>query len=640
MAPLTPDPYTIYRRVGRWNIFSDGTRLPAVTGGDGEDNLTELLARAANIGEQSDEELAQLDTDLQAAAEATAEGDLDDATLEQLEQAATAVQAIRAEQETRAAAAEDRAQRAEAALALVRGEGAEGEPEGEPAEGAEGTETTAETEGEPTTGQAEGEPAAEGEPDPEQLAAGAQPVRRPITRVRARRPAATAPRADDLTASAGPADLGAMGLTAGAAFGTHQAGQAITTAAQLGAGFMSAYRTLMSMSPRATGQPPKVVVATAGQRENHYPAQFRLGDSAAENTRRIELARRTAQANRGIQASVDPARANSRTASGGICAPAEVRYDLPYIRPSDGRPMRDGFMTRFGVDRGAVQTLPIPTLDDLDGSFGVWTHATDVTPGVNVKSCLEVVCPADLPESVVDALYQCLRYGNFRAKYFPEQIDAWMALAAAVHARKAEQRLLAQVTAGSIGPVTVAAELGATRDVLRALDRALPSWDYRHRTDDGLTLQFAAPRWLRNMMRADLAAQLPTGTLDETLAAADAEIDRRFAVRNVEPVWLRDGEAGQGFAAQAAGALNPWPATSRAYLAPAGSWLFLDGGELNLGLMRDIASTETNDVQVFMETFEGSHFHGVESWVMDFTTGPYGSVSATQDINPVAAVGV
>lgn len=631
MAKPTPrltaaQPELTWRRIGRFAHYSDGTVLPIISGGDGEDQLTELLARAGDLGAQSDEELAQLDIDLAAAAEATAAGDLTDDVLAQLELAAAAVQAIRAEQETRSAAAADRAERAEAALALVRADAPT--DEGEPAEG----EPEAEAEVEPDT---EAEvPPVEGEAEAEAIAAAARP-RQPVTRVRARRPAAAAPRAD-LPAGA-HADLATMGLTAGAAFAGHTAGAPIVTAGQLGAGFAAAYRTLMSMSPRTTGAPPKVTVATSGLRAEHYPTQFRLGSDAVENSRRIERARREAQANGGVQASVDPARANSRTASGGICAPAEVRYDLPYINPSTGRPMRDGFMTRFGVDRGAVQTLDVPTLADLDGSFGVWAHATDLDPDTDVKGCLEVVCPADLPESVVDALYQCLRYGNFRARYFPEQIDAWMALAAGVHARKAEQRLLAQVAAGSVGPITLPAQLGVSRDILRGLDRGLAGIEYVHRMDEGVTMQWAAPRWLLRMWRADIAAQLPVGTLDETLAVADATIERQLRMRGVEPVLLRDGESGQGFSAQAAGALAAWPTTIRTYLAPAGSWLFLDGAELNLGLMRDIGSTATNDVQVFMETFEGSHFHGVLSQVIDFTTGPYGSVSATQDINPVAA---
>ncbi len=636
----TPNtPALTYRNVGRWTLWSDGTRLPRVTGGNGEDQLTELLARAATLGEQTDAELEQLDTDLTAAAEATAGGELTDAQLEQLEQAATAVQAIRAEQASRTEAATQRAERAEAALALVRGDTDGGDTDGEPEDGAEGDgdQADAEPETAPTTTPApDTQVVVNAEDQTEAIAASTPaPVRRPITRVQARRPAATQPRA---TAPAGHADLATMGLTAGAAFDRVTSGSPITTAGQLGAAFAAAYRTLQSMSPRTTGAPPKVVVATAGNRENHYPTQFRLGGDAVENTRRIEAARLEAQANGGIQASVDPNRANSRTAAGGICAPAEVRYDLPYIRPSTGRPMRDGFMTRFGVDRGAVQTLDVPTLADLDGSFGVWTHATDLVPGAAVKECLEVVCPADLPESVVDALYQCLRYGNFRARYFPEQIDAWMALAAGVHARKAEQRLMAQVTAGSVGPITVPAQLGTSRDILRGLDRGLAAIEYVHRMDEGVTMEWAAPAWLRRQWRADIAAQLPVGTVDETLALADASIDRQLAARGVEPVWLRDGEAGQGFTAQAAGVMAAWPATVRTYLAPAGSWLFLDGGELNLGLMRDTTTTETNDVQVFMETFEGSHFHGVVSQVIDFTTGPYGSVSATQDINPTAAV--
>lgn len=597
--------------------------------------LLELLARLADpaaIATLTAEELAQLDADITTAATAVAEtGDVTDEGLAALEQAATGVQAIRAEKETRQVEADERAQRAEAALALVRGETAEdsdGESETE-------LETSAESETPAETPPVEVEvtvPTAEADAPVEAIAASA-PVRRPITRVAARRPAAVAPRANPASGGGSTAGLRAMGLVAGANAPGVTAGLPITDYDQLAAAFMSAYRSI------STGGQNKATVVTAGSRAQQYDERFRLGDSLAENTRKVELAKRTAREHRGIRAAGEVA-ANSRTAAGGICAPAERRYDLPIIKPSTGRPVRDQFMARFGVDRGAISTLPIPVIEDLAGSYGEWTHAVDLAPGAATKSCLDVVCPASLPDSLVAALYSCLKYGNFRARYFPEQIEAWMDLAAGVHARNAEIRLLAAITAGSVGPVTVPSALGTTRDILAGLDRGLAALKYRHRMEDMVTLEWAAPMWLRNQIRTDIARQLPVGSTDETLAVADADMDRWFAVRNIEPVWLRDGETGQSFGIQGAGAMLPYPTTIRTYLAEAGAWLFLDGGELNLGLMRDTTTTATNDVQVFMETFEGSHFHGVVSQVIDFTTGPYGSVSATQDINPNAAVGV
>jgi hypothetical protein len=47
-----------------------------------------------------------------------------------------------------------------------------------------------------------------------------------------------------------------------------------------------------------------------------------------------------------------------------------------------------------------------------------------------------------------------------------------------------------------------------------------------------------------------------------------------------------------------------------------GSWLFLDGGQLDLGIVRDSQLVRSNDYQTFSETFESATRIGGESlWI-------------------------
>ncbi len=611
-TPLT------WRRIGRFAHFADGTILPIVSGGDGEDTLTELLARAENVTEQSDDDLTQLDADITAAATVLAEGDnVTDEQLAQLEAAGVAVQTIRAEQVARTEAATERAERAAAALALVRGDEAE-EDEGE---ATDEEEPVVEDETPPVI-------EAEAEETPAEVPVAVAASRRPLTRVAARRPAAAAPRQTQQAAS----PFTGMHIVASANAPGLPSGQRIGSYHDMAQGFVAA----VAASKGYRGPNAKIPIFTIGRGAEEYPESHRLDSNTALNMQRIERTQMAIRAAGGLQAALR----NGITAAGGICAPTDVRRDLPGVDATDARPMRDGFMTRFGVtdSGGGIRTLSGPVIEDLNGASSWWTEANDIdaSDGTPTKSCLTVTCDVEEDETLVEAAVQCLRYGNFRAMYFPQQITRWMELMGAAHARLAEQRLLAAVSTGATSALAIGQTLGTIRDLLAGLDRIRAVWNYRHRTPDSFTLAIALPRWLRDQIRSDVTRQLPVGSVTQTLAGlSDAEIDSLIRARGFEPTWLLDGESGQGFNAQGpAGTVQGWPSTVKTYVAPAGSWLHLDGGELVLGIMRDTVTTSTNDVQFFAETMEAPHFHGIESWTVTFDTCPDGSVSSTIDINP------
>ena len=103
------------------------------------------------------------------------------------------------------------------------------------------------------------------------------------------------------------------------------------------------------------------------------------------------------------------------------------------------------------------------------------------------------------------------------------------------------------------------------------------------------------------------------------LGASDNIIDDWFRVRHINVTWSLDGEASTGssaaqvFGAQNAGALNKFPENVVWYLFSEGTFLFLDGGTLDLGLVRDSSLNATNDYKMFVETFEGVAKVGIES---------------------------
>ncbi|HEU5301945.1 MAG TPA: major capsid protein [Acidimicrobiia bacterium] len=134
------------------------------------------------------------------------------------------------------------------------------------------------------------------------------------------------------------------------------------------------------------------------------------------------------------------------------------------------------------------------------------------------------------------------------------------------------------------------------------------------------------------MAAADIAFQQASGEVD-ALGVANAQVRAWLEARNVAATFFVDSEtgAGQVFGAQGPTDLRNWPSDVHWYLYPEGSFLFLDGGTLDLGLVRDSTLNDTNDFQVFAETFEAVAFVGVESLAVTSTVCPNGESQIASD---------
>jgi chemotaxis protein histidine kinase CheA len=318
-------------------------------------------------------------------------------------------------------------------------------------------------------------------------------------------------------------------------------------------------------------------------------------------------------------------------AAGGLTAPVETSYDIFELGETSVRPVRDALAV-FGADRGGLRFMTPPLLTDLEGAVSLWTMQDDIDAATEgapnpVKPCLRVAAGVEITV-YTDAIPLCLTFGNLSSRAYPELVERHTQLAMVQHARFAETRLLTRIGALST-QVTAAAELGAARDIFVQIEQAAAAYRSRYRLDPEAPLRTIFPEWFKNALRSDLTKQLPGDGRDGTFNLAEAEINQWFATRKINVSWHLDGETGQIFGAQADGALNPFPSTVIWYLFSEGTFLFLDGGTLDLGLVRDSTLNGTNDYKVFLETFEGVAKVGVESLRVSSALKIKGSSSAT-----------
>jgi len=327
---------------------------------------------------------------------------------------------------------------------------------------------------------------------------------------------------------------------------------------------------------------------------------------------------------------LDTLRANAEqmgmTAAGGCCAPLETRYDLFGIGDTD-RPVKAS-LTGFGADRGGIRFFEGPTLDQVAAATGFWTCADDAAVDAadpdTWKVCARVDCP-DEAEALVQAVTFCLTFGVMQSRVFPEMVTANTNLAMVSQARLAESALLAQIKAQSkaVNGGTVIAGLSFLRSLLVTVDRAAAYYRDRHRLAPETPLRARFPVWMLSAIDADLVLQPPsTAQMADNFGMSRDEVLSFFADRNINVTWTLDtpnpatNGGGQYGALAAAGTIPDFPSTMEWSLSIEGSFLYLDGGQLDLGIVRDSTLVRTNDYQTFSETFESVARVGGEAlWV-------------------------
>lgn len=315
-------------------------------------------------------------------------------------------------------------------------------------------------------------------------------------------------------------------------------------------------------------------------------------------------------------------------AAGGYSTPYEVKYDIFGIG-TNYRPIRDS-LPRFAADRGGIRYITPPVLSDYDSAVGIWTVTNDIaaTTGTPVKGSLSVTAATEVT-AAADAVTLQLKFGNLMTRAYPELIARHNELGLIQHAREAEQQIVTSLTALSTAATTTSL-IGFSRDFLVQVGLAAAAYRLRHRLDPSQMLSVIAPAWVKAAIRADLTLSMPG---DNSMSVVDSEIEGYLAARDVRVTWSPDifGTSSSLAAAQGAGALNEFPDTFVWFIFAEGTFLFLDGGTLDIGIIRDSTLVGTNDYRMFLETFEGIAKVGVESVKVLSTINVNGVAAALRD---------
>jgi hypothetical protein len=354
----------------------------------------------------------------------------------------------------------------------------------------------------------------------------------------------------------------------------------------------------------AAGTVEKVLVASARYGDS-WPEERKLyGDSADSDK---------------IQAVVSP---EALVASGGLCAPVTNYYELMNIATA-ARPVRDS-MANFNAVRGGLKFAAPPTLADVTG-VGIKTAAEDALGGTfATKSCQIVECPS-FSEEQLAMIYKCVQFGNLNSRAFPEQVAQFNELVNAAHARLAEQALLDYI-ASTATNVTDAGTYGSIASLINAALFAAAGMRSRHRMAEGAPFHVWYPEWVGDQAAADASNRQFT---DFQFSRMD--IGAILSKQGLNVTWYKDTATGDGqvFGAQAAAALLRFPTHVRWAISPEGGYLFLDGGTLDLGIVRDSTLNSTNDFQIFAETFEAAAFIAPEAYYVDSTVCANGTTAGT-----------
>lgn len=519
------------------------------------------FALPENLGDLSREDLDALETEAVEAFDAVRSGDLDEAAIQALSDLTSAIEAIRGEQTSRDDAAANQAAEAEALAARVHGTEVDGATETEeiPADGDEATTEDAV--------EAAAEEAEVVTPDAVVAAGARRSIRLPLGAVarHGQRPESVVAETGGRATITAAADI--PGVTAGSEVTRLQVAQAMHDRA------------------RHLGNKGSAPIATFARETRHV-----IGARDDFDAMQATIADAVTLPGDGS--------AQALVAAGGWCAPSETVYDLFSIEGTDG--LVD--VPTLTVNRGGIE-FPLnggPSIADVFASTGIWLwteqddiDALDPETGPT-KPCARIPC-VTFDEERLDAHGVCLTHGNLADRAYPELTNRYVDLVMSAHAHLINYRRLAAMAAAATD-VTIAADLGVAAPILDAVD--LQGMDYRdkYRMSDSVVLEIVMPRWVRGIIRADLARR--NGV--DLLSVSNAEITQWFTERQYRPQFVYDWlslQTGPSIAqpGTADGFREAWPTEARALIYAAGTFVAGTGGSIDLGVTRDSALNATND---------------------------------------------
>lgn len=304
-------------------------------------------------------------------------------------------------------------------------------------------------------------------------------------------------------------------------------------------------------------------------------------------------------------------------ASGHACAEYAPSYEF-FRLAEPQNPFEQGTSV-VQAPRGGINYIVPPSVAAAAGAIDISAQDRNFAASFDQfdagpKACITVSCPST-SSAEVSAVSQCVTFDNLNYKVFPEQVSAFLEDVAVQFTSVKEVFYLDYVNSNSTA-VTGDYCYGFSRSILYDWTTATVAYRKRHGMRSDATMVVAAPDWAREAVKLDMAMDGYEGL--NYFNITDAHLNAALAAKNIDAIWYNDNPTGvtpnqKWNAAQNVGGLNPWPSAVKAFIYAPGTFVRLDGGTLDVGLVRDSTLNRTNDLQLFMEEWIGIAKLGFES---------------------------
>lgn len=284
-----------------------------------------------------------------------------------------------------------------------------------------------------------------------------------------------------------------------------------------------------------------------------------------------------------FQAAIDESRLSggSLVAAGGWCAPSTTMYGLTSLETLDG--IID--LPTVGVDRGGINYTPGPNFGDIYATAGFAQTEAEAIAGTE-KNCVEVDCP-DFTEVRLDAVGYCVKAPLLTRAAYPEVIQRWLEGTIVANQHKVAARLIAGMrTALGTALAPVLTDTPVTWGTLSIIEWVIEMQRQAYRLAENESLEVVIPRWVKVVIRADLANRNGMLAADRV---TDAMINEHFADRGARVQWVLNYlEVATPLTSIA------HPATFEVMVYPAGTFVKGTADVINLDTVYDTADLQTN----------------------------------------------
>jgi hypothetical protein len=280
---------------------------------------------------------------------------------------------------------------------------------------------------------------------------------------------------------------------------------------------------------------------------------------------------------------------DSMVASGGWCAPSETIYDFAcdYEAMPEAIDLPTITSTRGGL-RYPISPLLSDVFDDENSGF-TWTEADDIAAaeeGGPTKACYTIPCP-EFDEVRLQAQGICVTAGNLTDRAYPELTNRYIDLVMTAHAHRMNGLKIANLVTASTAVSPTVTDLSASEAVLAGLELQIAVLRDQFFMGADQVLEVVLPRWVRTVIRRDLARRAGV----EFNQVTNAEIAAFFTEIGARAQFVSDWQRITGNV----GSVVTLPETVDVLVYPAGAHTLLDGGSLDLGVVRDSTLNATND---------------------------------------------